>query len=189
MLNTVTQLLRSYGELLLVALVGVPVSVIVWWFLAQWRGDRWRSAGDVAIVVTLLPVVYLVLVPTYGAPSQVSLVPGADLASAFEQVQKGSLSGLMQVVVNIALLAPLGAVVPLRVRPMRSLSRVVVAACVLAVSVEAAQYLLDNGRITSTDDVLLNTLGAALGAMCTRAWWTHAGRPSSDATPEALRHG
>jgi glycopeptide antibiotics resistance protein len=41
--------------------------------------------------------------------------------------------------------------------------------------VETLQWALDLGRVSSVDDVLLNTLGAVLAALVTRPWW----RPAS----------
>ena len=41
--------------------------------------------------------------------------------------------------------------------------------------VETLQWALGLGRVSSVDDVLLNTLGAVLAALVTRPWW----RPAS----------
>jgi glycopeptide antibiotics resistance protein len=38
------------------------------------------------------------------------------------------------------------------------------------VVIETVQYLLDIGRTTAADDVLLNTTGAVLAALATRPW-------------------
>jgi len=37
--------------------------------------------------------------------------------------------------------------------------------------VETLQWALDLGRVSSVDDVLLNTAGAVLAALATRRWW------------------
>ncbi|MCF4123280.1 VanZ family protein [Antribacter sp. KLBMP9083] len=41
--------------------------------------------------------------------------------------------------------------------------------------VEVLQYALDLGRVSSVDDVLLNTAGALLAAACSYRWWRRAG--------------
>ncbi|WP_317452075.1 MULTISPECIES: VanZ family protein [unclassified Streptomyces] len=43
-------------------------------------------------------------------------------------------------------------------------------ASVVSLAVEASQYALRLGRVSSVDDVLLNTAGAALGALLVRRW-------------------
>ncbi len=40
-----------------------------------------------------------------------------------------------------------------------------------SVLVEVAQYVLRLGRVSSVDDVLLNTAGAGLAALASRHWW------------------
>jgi glycopeptide antibiotics resistance protein len=37
--------------------------------------------------------------------------------------------------------------------------------------VEVLQYVLDLGRVSSVDDVLVNAVGAVLAALCSRRWW------------------
>ena len=39
-------------------------------------------------------------------------------------------------------------------------------------TVETLQWALDLGRVSSADDVLLNTAGAVLAALVTRHWWS-----------------
>ncbi|WP_175496921.1 VanZ family protein [Actinopolyspora alba] len=165
-----TQLLRSFGDLLVVALIGIPVAVLLWWGWAKLRGDRWQAAGDVAVVLSCLPVAYLVFSPTYGAPSQVSLLPGAELASPFDGVRRGETAAVVQLVANTVLLLPLGVVLPLRFRWARSVARIGLVALMASLAVEFAQYFLAVGRVSSTDDVILNTAGALLGAWAARGW-------------------
>ncbi|HWG97872.1 MAG TPA: VanZ family protein [Pilimelia sp.] len=50
-------------------------------------------------------------------------------------------------------------------------ARVAASAAAAAVGVEALQYLLDLGRVSSVDDVTLNALGAGLAALAARPWW------------------
>jgi hypothetical protein len=45
------------------------------------------------------------------------------------------------------------------------------ATLIVSMLVEAVQYLIHAGRVTATDDVLLNTLGATVGATASRKWW------------------
>jgi glycopeptide antibiotics resistance protein len=54
------------------------------------------------------------------------------------------------------------------------------------VALELAQHMLHAGRVTSTDDVLLNTLGVAAGATLTCGW---ARRPAPVVLPELIEAG
>jgi glycopeptide antibiotics resistance protein len=54
--------------------------------------------------------------------------------------------------------------------PVRWTAGTAVAAAA-STTVETLQHALDLGRVSSIDDVLLNTLGAVLAAQTSRHWW------------------
>lgn len=56
-------------------------------------------------------------------------------------------------------------------RTVAVLARVAGLAAGLSVAVEVLQYVLGLGRVSSVDDVLVNTAGAVLAALCSRRWW------------------
>src|SRR6476646_9624327 len=67
---------------------------------------------------------------------------------------------------NIALFLPLGVMLPLISNRIQTLKRVFAVAILLAISIEATQFVLrfvGNPRAVDIDDVILNTLGACLG--------------------------
>ena len=67
---------------------------------------------------------------------------------------------------NIALFFPLGVMLPLVSKRLRTLKRVLVIALVLSLTIEATQFVLrfvGNPRAVDIDDVILNTLGGCLG--------------------------
>jgi glycopeptide antibiotics resistance protein len=70
---------------------------------------------------------------------------------------------------NLAVFAAFGALAPLRWRI--GLGAVAALAAAGSITVETLQYALDLGRVSSVDDVLLNTAGAILAALATRRWW------------------
>lgn len=55
-----------------------------------------------------------------------------------------------------------------------SLRRTVVAGCVLSIGIELLQLVIP-GRTTATEDVVCNTLGAAVGWLLARKWWRRTG--------------
>lgn len=144
------------------------------------RGPSTTSVRRLSLIL-LGAAVALVLSGT-ALPSTAQLLPGeGDLAlavgrgglgRAVEAVRAGG-SELVLLLGNIALYALLGgaALLALRVRGWSATAAVGVAVLVsaaLSVLVEAWQYAA-LGRVAATDDVLLNTLGALLGATLTLA--------------------
>jgi len=58
---------------------------------------------------------------------------------------------------------------------------VLVLAAACSTLIETGQYVLQLGRVSSVDDVLLNTAGAGLAALASRRWW--AGEAVAPAVP------
>ena len=64
--------------------------------------------------------------------------------------------------------------------PSASVPRILALAAGCSVMVETAQYVLQLDRVSSVDDVLINTAGAGLAALASRRWWhTHEGSRQS----------
>lgn len=182
------QLWRKFGDLVPAVLVGVPVLVLVAWGLAAWRmrrmetGRAWRrSVLDVLLVASVLPVLYLVLVPVDFQETRVRLVPGSDVVTVHD------MTSVWQLVGNLVMLAPLGALAPLRWPWLRSMGRVVLVAVAAACGIELVQWVFDLGRAVTTDDALVNALGAVLGAAASRPWWSTTRRARSTAHPDLAR--
>lgn len=76
--------------------------------------------------------------------------------------------------------AALGFLAPLRFAALASVPRILTLAAGSSVLVEAAQYVLQLDRVSSVDDVLLNTAGAGLAALASRRWWRATVQASSD---------
>ncbi|WP_306522086.1 VanZ family protein [Streptomyces sp. ISL-12] len=95
------------------------------------------------------------------APARVSLIPLRDLLT----MSTG------QVVGNLLVFAALGFLAPLRFAALASVPRLLALAASCSALVETAQYVLRPDRVSSVDDVLLNTAGAGLAALASRPWW------------------
>lgn len=169
------QLLRTFGELITLATLGIPPAVLFCGLLAlrrQRSGHRDPGATaicDVTLVFCACCVLYLVAKPIPGQASTTDLTPGTEIVEAVDELP--SCDPLWQAAANLLLLLPMGALVPLRSARMRSAGRIAGGAVLLSSAIEAAQYLFLTGRVAATDDVVLNTLGATLGALLTRRWW------------------
>jgi glycopeptide antibiotics resistance protein len=150
-----------------ITVLSLPVAGLAVWALARRRGGWRRSLAEVGIVYGTLPWLWMILLP--GDEARVSLVPMRDL---FTVLAAGPLTITVQIVGNLLVFAALGFFGPIRFAALASLPRVLAVAAAGSALVEAAQYVLQLDRVTSVDDVLLNTAGAGLAALASRRWWT-----------------
>jgi glycopeptide antibiotics resistance protein len=162
----------TYNGVALLAMLALPVAALVALALARRRlatgatsAWAWRTAlTEVGIVYGTVPWVWMTMLPGSGAgevPGRVNLVPLQDLVTM----------GPAQLVGNLLVFAALGFLAPLRFRSLTSVPRVLALAATCSILVETAQYVLQLDRVSSVDDVLLNTAGAGLAALASRTWW------------------
>ncbi|MEU9891769.1 VanZ family protein [Sphaerisporangium sp. NPDC051017] len=107
------------------------------------------------------------MILTPGSASGVTLLPLSDLAE-LATAPPGTV--LAQVGGNLLVFAALGALLPVRSARFAGTWRVALLAALLSITVEVLQYGLHLGRVSSVDDVLLNSAGAALASLATRRW-------------------
>ncbi|WP_233512552.1 VanZ family protein [Micromonospora deserti] len=182
----------------LVTVVVLPLAALAVCALARHRSVTgttpawaWRmSLAEVGIVYGTVPWVWMIMLPGDRAgavPARVSLVPLRDLLTIL--VDGGPLTLTGQVVGNLLVFAALGFLAPLRFAALASVPRILALAAGCSVLVEAAQYVLRLDRVSSVDDVLLNTAGAGLAALASRPWWRATARGSSDRPRSATAPG
>jgi hypothetical protein len=124
---------------------------------------RWALA-EVGMVAGTVPWLWMILTPAAHARG-LHLVPLVDLV----QVLAGDgPTAVVQVVGNLLVFAAFGCFAPRR-WPIGA-GAVTLLAAAASVAVEALQYALALGRVTSVDDVLLNAAGAGLAALLSRRW-------------------
>ncbi|WP_326837743.1 VanZ family protein [Amycolatopsis rhabdoformis] len=118
-----------------------------------------RSWARRLLVVAVLVVLVITLRPGHlSPPENLNLVPLAGILDEARNV-RGPI-GLLNNLGNIALFVPLGF---LATAVTRRNAAVVVALAWFSAAIETVQYFI--GRSADVDDVLLNTLGAALGVL------------------------
>jgi glycopeptide antibiotics resistance protein len=147
----------TYNGAVLMTALALPVVVL---FVVM-RPRTWATVG---LVYGTVPWLWMTLIPGAGAgvvPGRLSLIPFKDLLEM----------GSFQAVGNLFVLGALGFFGPIRFVALRSVRRVLILATCCSASIEIAQYALRLDRVSSVDDVLLNTAGAGLAAMLSRRWW------------------
>jgi glycopeptide antibiotics resistance protein len=157
------------------SVLALPVAVLIVIVLLRWRTSSGiaprealrRSVAEVGAVAGTLPWLWMVLTPTSG-DRQVTLVPLRDIA---ELASAPPVVAVVQVGGNLLVLAAFGAFLPVRFAALARLHRVAATAAGVSATIELLQYVLNLGRVSSVDDVLMNTTGALIGALITRRWW------------------
>lgn len=98
----------------------------------------------------------------------VSLEPFHTIRNFFVHYRRtGSLSSLFNLLGNVAILLPLGVLLPLLFRPMRRFWIFLPFAALVAVGIEYVQWMTASG-VADVDDSILNFFGAAVGYIVTR---------------------
>jgi hypothetical protein len=159
----------TFNGVVLLTLAGIPVALLVAGALARLRPATgalaWRlSLAEVGLVYGTAPWVWLTMLPGSRAgqvPGRVSLIPFHDLVT----------TGPLQIGGNLLVLAALGFFAPVRFAALASVWRVLLLAAVCSTTIETLQYVLQLDRVSSVDDVLVNTAGAGLAALASRRWW------------------
>jgi glycopeptide antibiotics resistance protein len=153
-------------------LAAVPLAVLTVWVLSRQRRRAgieplvaWRiSLIEVGIVLGTLPWIWLTMVPGTRAgevTGRVSLMPLRDLVTM----------PASQIFGNLLVFAAVGFLVPMRFQMFASISRILLLAAFSSMLIESAQYVFRLDRVSSVDDILLNTLGAGLAALASARWW------------------
>ncbi len=123
-------------------------------------GSALLTAYFMCVGLLTEPSLYQLLIRRLPEP-RLELVPFADIFKILTDeifVGAGVVANLAG---NVLMFFPLGVLLPLFWRYFRKAKRTVLCGFLMSLSIELIQ--LTAGGVTSTDDVLLNTLGTALG--------------------------
>ncbi|WP_327088845.1 VanZ family protein [Nonomuraea sp. NBC_01738] len=154
--------------------MALPLAALAVVLLARHRARAGHPApvrtalADIGVPIGTAPWIWMILTPS-NRPSTISPIPLHELlAMSLGPWQ----TTFVQVGGNLLVFAALGALLPLRSPRFASLPRVALLAALASLTVEALQYGLRLGRVSSIDDILVNTAGAVLAALITRRWWS-----------------
>ena len=117
---------------------------------------------DALLAYSVLLVAYLVFSPQTQSLDDIELEPGSDVLTAL-RAEPGDTLPWIELVGNFLLLLPIGALIPLRLPWFDRVFKIMLAGFLAACTIEAIQFLAVSGRVVSTDDILLNTIGATFG--------------------------
>jgi len=136
----------------------------------------WILLGLAGVVVFAWVIHRLTLRPEPGADKYVhdNTHPGQTLRLYLDQPSVRA--AVLEIGGNIALLMPLGVLLPVLSNRFRGPLRILVAVGLISLCIELVQGTMIAGRAFDADDVILNTLGAVLayllvGRMVSR--WAH----------------
>lgn len=128
---------------------------------------RRDCCGVLTVLIYLLgvglvtgPSLYQLLAGCFPTP-KLELVPFADIAAVWRDTGTPGLGAFVNIGGNFILLLPLGFLLPLFWLYFAKAKRTILFAFGLSLSIELIQLVA--GGVTSVDDLMLNTAGAALG--------------------------
>jgi hypothetical protein len=163
---------HNWGRVTVLFVISVPVAILAGYLWTRLRvrrgGSAWHAVTEAIMLAGTAPWLGPLLArnPNQLASRRLMLAPLADVA---EQFSGGPRYIAIELGGNLAVFAVLGFFLPLRYRI--GLWPVIAIAGLASASIETAQYVLDLHRVTSIDDVIINTAGAVLGALASRHWW------------------
>ncbi|MBO4894799.1 MAG: VanZ family protein [Clostridia bacterium] len=150
--------------------VSVPLWAGVMRLLSGINPRAVRAVNAVLAAVSLAGIVYATLIRSPSHTREIFLMPFHSFIEAKAQKEM-----YREMLMNVFLFTPLGLTAPFALAKTSALERTgekrlksvlvtVLFALAFAVIIEAAQFVFATGRC-ETDDVLCNTLGAAVGAL------------------------
>jgi hypothetical protein len=161
-------------------LLALPVAVLAVWLIHRRRGGPLRYAiAEVGMVFGTLPWLYLTLRPDPDGMNLVFVVPFQDLA---DLASRGIVDLVTQTVGNLLVFAALGCFLPVRFAGFTNVWRVLAVGALASSAIEFTQLIGHFGRVFSVDDIMINAIGAALAALCSRPWWASRDAPLPAAT-------
>jgi glycopeptide antibiotics resistance protein len=154
--------------------------MVIGWTRSRQGQPSGRAYGSAALhvlaVASLISVLILTLPPSAKSEQRVELVPFKALVET-SRPTRGTV--IAEMAANILLFVPVGFFVPACWRALDGPWRVILAGAGFSLLIETLQLALNDGRQASSTDVLMNTIGAALGYVLLRLIRLGAQRPAA----------
>ena len=172
-----------YGHAPGLLAAGAALGVLALLALHRVRSSGRAEAASTAALLLLAGWLLLTAYATLSARYQPWVPPRSYVnLKPFASFTSEPARSTSELVENVALFMPLGALLPFAI-PRRSLLVVLASATVLSTGIEWLQYASHDGRFADVDDVILNVAGALLGWLAwavARRWFRRA-EPAVDA--------
>jgi VanZ like family len=166
----------DFGSTILLALpIWLIGSAVAYLVVLRLRGPG-PALVEVGLVAGTLPWLVMIFWPQH-SPRTIEIVPFHDLPTWFDSPG----TAVAQLIGNLLVLAAVGFFLPIRFGWAAGLSRILAIAVVVSTTIEVLQWVIDIGRVSSVDDIMVNAAGAVLAAAASRRWWVpdHAERSLS----------
>jgi VanZ family protein len=158
---------RDHSTAIIVTLLVLPLVGVAAYRWRRRSRSRRDALAEVLLLCWTLPFLGMLFTPQR-TPRSVDLVPLHDLPSRLSDTPG---TALAQLGGNLLVLGGVGFFLPIRVRWAAGFARILGIALAGSVLIETLQWVLAIGRVSSIDDVLVNTVGAILAAACSQRWW------------------
>ncbi|GAA0314570.1 VanZ family protein [Actinoallomurus spadix] len=138
----------------------------------------WVLVALAVAVVFAVALARLTLRPVHGAGGQVHDNPHPGATLRFYLDRPSVKEAVVEIGGNLALLMPLGVLLPILFDRLRGLVRLTLAAALISLAIEVVQGLVLTGRSFDVDDVILNTVGAVIAYLIVGrrfGRWAHPG--------------
>ena len=146
------------------------------------------SAVDALLAGWAVGLSLVTLGDWFGEGRQLDLVPLHSIGAYVSQWDETTVPAT-QILGNVLLFLPFGLLAPARWPTLRRLLPTVGVAALIAVPIEILQFASAQGRVTSTDDVLLAIVGAAVGWLIYRVLDAGVGALTTARTPSPASPG
>ncbi|WP_435300032.1 VanZ family protein [Timonella sp. A28] len=172
-----TQYIRMFGPAALLLLIVVVIAYVIVVAVHATRSQTKQEFSQRVARSTIWSVglawlcfsILITLVPLRtDGESGVYLIPLATLTNMFTNITSTT---FLQFFGNFLLLGWFGFLLYPLLAKQGKLITVLVAACAMSLTIEVLQAVLSLGRISATDDVILNVLGAGVGYVLAQKTW------------------
>lgn len=162
-----TQYIRVYGGyaaiISSIALLGVIAVPFVSWFARRHRRPLATVVTGLMWLLCLictLTVIVITLAPTAATGRTMDLVPFSTIV---QMVTQPTCTTWLQLLGNVLLLSWIGLIVPV-LSGRADVKALTIAGAAVSIAIELLQWFVADGRATTFDDVMLNTIGVWIGA-------------------------
>lgn len=171
--------IKNNGKMLMYIIIGkilnvyrLPLGIIILWIMLMvsiWgilasvfrNSSIWKWSNVVLFFMMIVIITYITLLSREGGTKEIILVPFHSFIEGQSQPEI-----YRTMLMNVFLFVPLGLVMPFALpdKVMHNQIITIIFACLLSTFVEIMQYCFRLGRCEA-DDVICNTLGAAIGTV------------------------